>query len=56
MWHTVHTLFKKKVKKDRQKKYNLQKNGKKKKHVAGAHRHTQEKIEKDFFFWNFVIL
>ncbi len=37
------------MKKDRIKNI-LQKNGKKKKQVAGAHRHTQERIEKDFFF------
>jgi hypothetical protein len=36
------------VKKDN-KKINLQKNRKKKKQVAGAHRHTQEKIKKIFF-------
>jgi hypothetical protein len=41
------------VKKDRIKNI-LQKNGKKKKQVAGAHRHTQERIEKDFFL-DFVI-
>ncbi len=43
------------MKKDRQKKIFLQKNGKKKKQITGADRHTQEKIE-TIFFWIFVIL
>ncbi len=38
------------MKKDRNKKIICKKNGKKKKQVAGAHRHTQERIEKSFFF------
>ena len=37
------------MKKDRIKNI-LQKKGKKEKQVTGVHRHTQERIEKDFFF------
>jgi hypothetical protein len=51
VWHTVFTIFKRKGEERQTKKINLQKNGKKDKQVTGAHRRTQEKIEKDFFFW-----
>ncbi len=38
------------MKKDSNKKIICKKNRKKKKQVTGVHRHTQEKIEKNFFF------
>jgi hypothetical protein len=39
------------MKKDRTKKKIIcKKKGKKEKQVTGVHRHTQERIEKDFFF------
>ncbi len=53
MWHTIFTIFKRKVKKDRTKKIICKKNGKKEKQVTGVYSHTQERIEKIFFFFGF---
>jgi hypothetical protein len=56
MSHTVSTIFKKKGEEGQTKKNNLQKKRKQgKASYLGAQRHTQERIEKDFFL-DFVIL
>jgi hypothetical protein len=55
VWHTIFTIFKEKGEEGQTKKIICKKNGKKEKQVAGAHRHAQERIEKEFFL-DFVIL
>ncbi len=56
MWHTVFTIWKKKVQEDRKKKLFAKKMERRKSKLPGAHRHTQEKIEKFFLdFCDFKI-
>jgi hypothetical protein len=50
MWHTVYTIFKRKGEEGQNKKYLAKKWKEEKASQLGANRHTQERIEKDFFF------
>ncbi len=50
MAYSIYIIEGKKVKEDRPKKINCKKNGKRISKYLGAHRHTQERIEKVFFF------